>query len=340
MIQYLGKRPLATVNEWATFDTAPVGEDPHYALERAFLQGTDTKLFNKDGTTTVQSDSFFQHIYVPIKVVDNQGIATEFHYYDVGFKSGEIADIYETLYGFNYLSVPFRTEDLAHAQISTSVLGKKIAAIFQLNKHKYYKMIELMGYTYNPLWNVDGVEIKQRLENQGVTDVDTNTFSSGHGVTANDNVSEHQTTPYDGTTYRNEYKDTTQGQATVSNFAQYAWDSTTGQWVVEYDTIGNVGAESATKAGGKSSTVYVHKNAKNLNNGAEEEYVINATDTAFGQALTGGDKMFNEKYVRQGNIGVTKTQELIAAERENLRFNLLKEFFDDINKELLVGVYF
>jgi len=71
--------------------------------------------------------------------------------------------------------------------------------------------------------------------------------------------------------------------------------------------MSNVSSESMTNAGGKSSTVYVHNTAKNLENGQEVEYVVNVTDTAFGQALVGGDKMHLEKYVRQGNIGVTKT---------------------------------
>ena len=272
-------------------------------------------------------------------------MAEEFHFYNVGFKTVEIADAYQTLYGFNALSVPFDPTSIGNATLSTGILGQKIAAIFQMNKQKYYKMIELQGYTYNPLWNVDGTEIRQSLANEGVNNVDTNSFSSGHGVTSNNNETEHKTAPYDNDTYRKEYQDTTQGKSTVKDFRQYAWDDTTGQWVVEYDTISNVGAESATKAGGKTSTIYVHNNAMNkvIVDGQvqdrEEEYIVNVTDTAFGQALVGGDKMHLEKYVRQGNIGVTKTQELIESERQNLRFSVMQEFFDDINKELLVGVY-
>lgn len=309
MIPVTKQGKIATINEWAQFDLSNIAP-PQYALQEAFLQGTSTPLFKKDGTTTTGSDLFFQSIYVPIKVVDQQGMAEEFHFYNVGFKTVEIADAYQTLYGFNALSVPLDPTSIGNATISTGILGQKIAAIFQMNKQKYYKMLELQGYTYNPLWNVDGTEIRQNLENEGVNNVNTTSSSNGSGSTSNSNTTEHETTPYDDQTYRKEYKDTSSGKA-----------------------------ESTTEASGSTSTVYVHNNAKNLENGQEVDYVVNVTDTAFGQALVGGDKMHLEKYVRQGNIGVTKTQELIASERENLRFSVMQEFFDDINKELLVGVY-
>ena len=336
MIPVTRKGKIATINEWAQFDLSNIAP-PQYALAEAFLQGTSTRLFNKDGTTTTGSDLFFQNIYVPIKVVDQQGMAEQFHFYNVGFKTVEIADAYQTLYGFNALSVPLDLTDISGATLSTGILGQKIAAIFQMNKQKYYKMLELQGYSYNPLWNVDGTEIRQSLGNEGVNNVDTNSFSSGRGATNNNTESAHQTTSYDSTTYRNEYKDTTQGQSSLSDFRQYEWDGT--QWSAPNKSMSNVSSESMTNAGGKSSTVYVHNTAKNLENGQEVEYVVNVTDTAFGQALVGGDKMHLEKYVRQGNIGVTKTQELIASERENLRFSVMQEFFDDVNKQLLVGIF-
>lgn len=56
-------------------------------------------------------------------------------------------------------------------------------------------------------------------------------------------------------------------------------------------------------------------------------------------AITGGDYSHIEKRVRQGNIGVTQTSELLRNERELVKFNLIQEFFNDINKQLLVGTY-
>lgn len=67
--------------------------------------------------------------------------------------------------------------------------------------------------------------------------------------------------------------------------------------------------------------------------------VTDDTLTGLVHAITGGDFSHIEKRVRQGNIGVTKTTELINDERELVKFNLIQEFFNDINKQLLVGIY-
>lgn len=323
---------MKRVNQWATTMINDMS-----ALEKAFITGTTVKLFNPDGTKTQGEDGFFKYIWLPVKVYDEQNEEmSEYHYYNIGLQYSEIVDLYQTQYGFNYLASPLHNENIGQILIDSQELAKKILIIFKKNLGKYYKMLELQGYTYNPLWNVDGTEIRQSLENQGINDVETKSFSSGRDATANNNKTEHQTTPYDDDTYKNEYKDTTQGQSTVSNFPQYEWNGT--DWVVSKDSMSNVGSESITKEGGRTSTAYTHKNAKNGVTG-HEDYTVDAKDTAFGEQLIGGDKMYNEKYIRQGNIGVTKTQELIESERENLRFSLIQEFFDDINSQILVGIY-
>lgn len=74
-----------------------------------------------------------------------------------------------------------------------------------------------------------------------------------------------------------------------------------------------------------------------------EEDHTSVTDEEIGgdilAAVTGGDFSHVEKRIRQGNIGVTKTTELLNDERELVKFNLIQEFFNDINKQLLVGIY-
>lgn len=74
----------------------------------------------------------------------------------------------------------------------------------------------------------------------------------------------------------------------------------------------------------------------------EEETHDNVTDAELNgpvHAITGGDYSHIEKRIRQGNQGITMTTQLIAAERELVKFNLIQEFFRDINKQLLVGTY-
>lgn len=73
----------------------------------------------------------------------------------------------------------------------------------------------------------------------------------------------------------------------------------------------------------------------------EEEHTNVVTDSIDGpvHAITGGDYSHIEKRIRQGNIGVTQTTQLIESERNLVKFNIIQEFFNDINKQLLIGIY-
>ncbi len=278
---------LATVNEWykpITYDGTVL-----YPLQNAIELGTYTEWTQETHTC------FFDSIYLPVKQVTNLGIADDWTYVNIGLFPSDIAKVYKTYHGLNYLSSEYIKDKLDPC---IRDLGDNIRSVFLLNKGKYLKMLELQGYTYNPLFNVDGVEIRQSLKNEGVNN--TNRTYTPNNLTTTHNVSSYNSET------KEEYNDVQTGSYT-------------------------------------DNTNYTHNNAKNrmVIDGVETDvdYHVQKEDTAFGEALSGGDKMENEKYIRQGNIGTTKTQELIEAERQNLRFTVLKEFFDDINEQILVGIY-
>ena len=241
-------------------------------------------------------DNFFLNIYIPVHNYDNttHEMLDTYTYENIGVSDSQIADIYTTFYGQNYLIEPLQliSTDVTDYATSEANLGKRIKSVFLMNKGKYLKLIELQGYKYNPLWNVDGTEEYTFLENQGVNDV-KNTTKLG-------SVTE-KTNTYDGT---------------LRDAAQ--------------TTYGTVGSNSNNQ---ENETTYTHHNAEN--NGSDYS---GGTDT-FGNTVVGGDKYHTEKRVRKGNIGVTKTQELIANERENLKFSIIEEFFKDINKQILIGIF-
>lgn len=60
------------------------------------------------------------------------------------------------------------------------------------------------------------------------------------------------------------------------------------------------------------------------------------TDT---KSYTNRNDETEHSLTRSGNIGVTTSQQMIESERQLVRYSLLKEFFDDINKELLLYVW-
>lgn len=305
---------IAKVTEW---DSHLVDES-HTALESAFADL-----------------SIFGSIYIPVKTPTSEGMPANFTYQNIGMTGNEIAAAYNTLYGENYLSVPLINGEYGYTE-SRDKLKAKIQSIYKLNKYKYLKTVELMGYEYNPLYNVDGEESYTYLENEGTNDIVKQMSYTAHtDTTGNTNT---KTGSVSGAS-----SETHEDTAQVTSFDSSAFENTD-------HTSGNVNTTGATTtynsltdtATGSVSygahtdtdtTTVTHHNAKN----GETDY-SGGTDL-FGNSVTGGDKYHTEKRLRQGNIGVTKTQELIEAERNNLRFSLIQEFFEDINKILLVGIY-
>lgn len=247
-----------TVKTWLnTYYNSPPNPTPTdpSCLEEAF------KIATQVGT----NQYFFDSVYIPVKIPTASGMPDSYTYEKIGFSTQEIAETYGTEHLGNYLVDPCVLIGGIHTP-AVNQLAARIKAVFRINKQKYLKLLELQGYTYNPLWNVDGIDEFTFLENQGVNNETTSTNT------------------YDGN------------------------------------------LRPAVK------TEYEHQLAKN----GTADY--SATST-FGETVTGGDKFHTEKRVRQGNIGTTKTQELIAAERDNLRFTILQEFFDDVNKQILIGIF-
>lgn len=255
----------------------------------------------------------FSEIYIPILVrnedhspkILEDGSNFEFEYVNVGMTPEQITDAYWTLYGYNKLAVPIyekRVDPYGYPMTGDLTLKLKMLSIINMNKYKYLKWIDSMGYAYNPLWNVDGSDIFQSLDNHG-------------GVTTN-------RSPILQTSALNQV--TTDSSGTLRNADQttLGYNNTT----TDFTDLTDVTKEK-------------HEHAKNKVNNEDVEYSVAAKDTAFGTALTGGDYMHVEKRLRQGNIGVTMTTQLLEAERNYVRFGLVQEFFKDINKQLLVGTY-
>lgn len=283
---------LATVNQWR--DT-PYAVDPYEnALQASF-----------------RTISLFEHLYIPVKTATSTGMPNDFTYVDIGVDRNEMAEIYNTYYGRNRLVEPLINREVYGYNESVARLNRRILSVYHMNMQKYKKLIELAGYEYNPLWNVDGTEEFTYLENKGVNDVKTtytnvqrtDTKGSTTGNPNNPNTRVQKVTTFDSDTYRNAVAEE------------------------EHETY-VTGAHTDDV-----ETKITHKNAMNGN--AEYEA---GTDT-FGNNVVGGDMYHTEKKVRSGNIGVTKTQELIESERLNLRFSILGEFFKDINEQVLVGIY-
>lgn len=336
-------RKLATVNQW---------NDVQYSATKSCLQ----RMFDATGT-------LFSNIYIPVKKATQTGQPEDYTWEMIGYTTADLAQMYATYFGENFLVEAFEESNTTYPySVSTDKLYVRCDSVVKMNKQKYMKLIELMGYKYNPLWNVDGKETYTYLENSGVNDV-TTTREKGVTYDANGNPvyngwtdTHTHTNVWSGTV---EEADTTHASQTNTNSVS-AFDGDEHDLVVESqstesaETRGFNGDGSTTKETTYNNrtdsitdtttygyhkdtdkTEITHHNAKNYNN---EDYAVDKD--AFGNPnIKGGDKYHTEAKVREGNIGVTKTQELIANERENLKFAIIMEFFKDLNEQVLVGIY-
>lgn len=248
----------------------------------------------------------FRHIYIPlaqrVKSGDDIGkiIPGEYEYIDIGLTMVELVGLYYTQYRERMICEPLTT---ATAVTDANHLGFLMYMVYLKNKYKYLKWIDSMGYAYNPIWNVDADERYQSLDNHG-------------GVNRTDR-------PILATTQE-----------------QYTADYNSTPKKTGWTQIGYNNQDPQVTSGFASTSQETHENAKNKDDDDQEkEYVVESKDAAFGQKIIGGDYMHVEKRLRQGNIGVTKSTDLIISEREAVRFNLIQEYFNDINKEILMGLY-
>lgn len=272
---------------------------------------------------TNAAGGFFGNIWIPTRQYDptTDKMSENYTYYNVGLQPDELADLYWTEYSGNYLIAGRKTIDEDYTYLST-----RCRAIFKKNLGKYKKLVELEGLIWNPLWNVDGTELHQIIEQHA--DEVTKDTGSGESFKGQHVQNQRQTTPYDNTDLRTEYQETYTG---LDGSKTPSASSTIGNVTVSSSTTTAVPSVSESEASASSSV--------NVRSHESFEYAVPIKDTAFGVALDGGDTLHTEKTVRQGNIGVTKTTELIRDAREVVAYSIIQEFFNDINEIILVGIW-
>ena len=347
MTMYLMSEPtwkIAKVRTWNNIDISDT------LLHLAFANLSTTALAN---------------VYIPLKIPTASGMPDEYTYRKVGYETDDIADYYETLYGENYLSVPLikqQVEGETDYATSLRTLSRKIMNIYKINEPKYLKLIELQGYVWNPLWNVDGTEKYTYLENSGVNDTSSTRTYGSHTDSGSETLGEYNVSHSDsnvrsgGETKTGSQSQTHEDTNSVTSFDsnEFNNDNHNQGSVNVTGTNENTTYNNVTDTGSGTSTVDERTNATSTTYGAHTD-TDNTTVThhnalngnveysggtdGFGNNITGGDRYHTDIRERHGNIGVTKTTELIKDAIETYRFSILQEFFNDINEILLVGIY-
>lgn len=248
-------------------------------------------------------------------------INPSYEYMNVGFSTKEITEYFNVRYGLNYFLYDFRNES------DFNNLKNRIRSIYHTNLYKYVKLVEVMGYQYNPLFNVDGTELYSNMESIGDSSNErkpTGKIRTTSGTLSDGTIGDSTTKNYD-----NPYDSNASGDPSYLSSKTVQNAITTDQEYLnnysDKSTIDNLPATQFVKSGDTITKT--------------DLYNMAAKDSAFGVALNGAERYYAEKRIRQGNIGVTKTTELIEAQREAVRYNILDEFFRDLYREIVVGIY-
>lgn len=204
-----------------------------------------------------------------------------------------------------------------------------IWGLIQSNDYKYSTLYKTINLEYNPIWNVDGTEVttdeygkgkstqvngerKDKTSNAAHADTTTHTshidsiVSSGYAdVTSNSGGKTTSSYPFD----------------TKSKTPVQAEDDNTSSTV-------DHGAKTDTyNYGTKDDTVNYGENNTSFTQGSQTN--TNETDA----------KTDKHTLVRQGNIGVTSTQNLINQEREVADFNFIMAVMADIVQCITLPIY-
>lgn len=271
------------------------------------------------------SSDFFANIYIPVKIPTASGMPESYNYENVGVTATEAATIYNDYYGQNFIIEPLKKVDGEPWDYALSVgkLARRIKSVLEINKAKYLKLIELNGYEYNPIWNVDGEEIFTSLENEGHTTEHTETGADSVTFSSVESTQQTDLNTFEG--------GTAHPAQTVTTTASPALDSSG-------NPTKNYTRSRAEPENNTTDKTYSHETVKTGTTG-EDEYTAAASDTAFNQAAVGADKYHTDKRIRRGNIGVTATQDLIEKQKSIVRGSILAEFFEDINQQILIGIF-
>lgn len=294
-------------------------------IEDWFESTVENRNLTQIFSDAIGASSVFLSIYISIRrnPQSAQEQATEtYDYYNVGFTPLQIAEYFNTKFSLNYFGYCFRENDDYYK------LRDRIRAIYTANKYKYMKLVEVLGYRYNPLFNVDGIELYSRAESVGDavnTRTPSGTVTTVSGTKVNNDIGDSETI-----FYKNPYNDNSENAS-----------------VVDSKTKANaITTEQSYSQGYNEKTDFENIPAYKFEYDEQEQkwkksgvFSVDAKDNAFGEEFSGPERYYAEKRIRQGNIGVTKSTELLRDQREIVKFNILDEFFKDLEREIVVGIY-
>lgn len=189
-------------------------------------------------------------------------------------------------------------------------LYEKAAQWLKLNEGKFLRIVKTYGLIYDPISNYDMVELSGDAKKEGTTKA-TNSIQGGivTDVDAPETQSNNYTTTYD--------------DASNTRLAGRTTSEYNGTYRVDDANIPIQRTVQRVESKGDGSTTEVERTS---------------TQNLTWEEITTPDahEVNAHKLVRRGNIGTTTTQEMIEAERELAKQNIIEDFFKGLNAAVML----
>lgn len=241
------------------------------------------------------------------------------YYPDLGFKPVDLYAYWSLM--FEELRIgypckcgnPFNGPSAAEWTDCATNFVAKAQQWLKLNENKFLGLVKTYGYKYDPISDYDMVEVEGSALKQA--DEETKNTIKGKIITDVD-APETQVQNYT-TTYDDASNSRLAGRSTNEYLDTYRKETVNGNDIPIKRTSQSM---DGTDAGQTSTSKFTDANQ------SLEWDEIKTPNSNRAQA---------RKLVRKGSIGTTTTQEMIEAERELARQNIIEEFFREFNKGVM-----
>lgn len=258
---------------------------------------------------------------------------------DLGFDSGSLLDYFVNHYGEKELARALVPENGSFNSTSWenewTWLYKRINFLVNANSHKYIRLVASLDFSYDPISNYDMMEVGKDKNDLGEKYTER-TGNNSREITSTTVVPNADVT----------IVNTSEGQD--KNFVP----STVGTGG-DGDTVTTTADSNNKPTTINSVTTYDDDNPVTLNKSESTGTSIttNKQDPKFSSTITTGARGWKDTTLqtipsndyhnlnRQGNIGVTTTQEMIQKEREIARYSVIEEFFNDLKNECMLSTW-
>lgn len=256
-------------------------------------------------------DTRFDHIYVIVEELNSSG-EKQTTIEDIGFTLDQLELDFISEYADRLMYMPYYPESNDGNARSYTRMKNVLAAVVRQNYGKWIKLMETLGYTYDPISNYDMQEISGDAEKEGARE-DNKSIRGQKVIT--ESAPETQVKVYTTT-----FDDDTTGR--LQNYSTQEYKGT-------YPVDNNVPVK-------RTKEFYEGDNPGETSTLTHTNQVSLTQDTI---TTPSADKAYTHKLIRRGNIGVTTSQQMIEAQRDLVKFSLEREILNDIANAVLLKTW-